>query len=203
MRTSRRGSVDPERSGERREEGLDREGRADEADLLLQQRQDRHPLMERDGERDEDEVDRDEHRAAEQRLDGDRHRVGAHRMAEEEDRDRRGERRQRVDRGVERGALEGLALCDLGDERADRGHEDGLLPAEEDDRGEDEDEREGDGAEIVLLEGDRLELREESEREEQEHGEPLRHARRVQPEAHRRPDHDRSRERDGARDQDA
>ena len=158
--------------------------------------------MERDGERDEREVDADERRAAEQRVDGDCNRVLG-RRSKEEQRKRGGEGGECVDGRVERRALEWLPLDDLRDERADGRHEHRLLPAEEDDGGEDEDERERDRAQVVLLEGDGLELGEERERQEEQYGEPFCPAWRIEPETHRRPDHDRSRERESARDKGA
>ena len=185
----------PQRRRERGEEGLDREGRPHEPELLLEERENRHPLMERDRQRDEREVDDDEGRTTEEGGERDGQRIPLRRSAEEEHRERGGERGEGVHSGVEDRADQRLALRELRSERTPGSDDHPGVPAEQDDRGEDEDEGEGDGAEVVLLERNRLELGEEREPQEERDRERFRDSGRMEGNARHRPGDDRDRER--------
>jgi hypothetical protein len=99
----------------------------------------------------------------------------------------------------ERRADQRLPLDDLSCEGARRGDDDSVLPPEEDHARENEDKRERDGAEIVLLERNRLQLGKEGEGKEEKDREPLTGAWRLECDACRRSGHDRNSERERAR----
>ena len=193
----------PERCSKRGEERLDRERRPDEADLLLEQREHRHPLVERDRECDEREVDADERRAAEQRVDGDCDRVAR-------------SRDPRRNTGSAAAKAESAYTAVLNAVRSSGFRSTtcamnaltvAMSTASSQPKRMTEARMKTNASETVLRSsssrGTGFSSASSASAEEEQYGEAFCPGWRIERETHRRPDHDRSRERKCARDQDA
>ena len=163
----------PQRHREGRDEGHDREGRAGVAQVAARRLAQRDPVHERDRDRDQGDVRDHVGGTAGEREHGQLGRVaGADRAAvpaEQERRQGRGERRQRIRARVERPAQREPALDALDDRSRDQGGDHGVLPAEQDLGGHQEHEGERDLAGALLVERYRLELGRERRERKHEH----------------------------------
>jgi hypothetical protein len=160
----------PQRDRERGDERHDREGWARVPEVVGHDVRDRTPSVERHRDADEHDVEPDEDSALDECETGERSEVapreGRRRFEDRERGHRRRSGGDRVHRDVEQRPENGRAVEQLRDRERQRSDQDAVLPAEQNLAGDDEDERERDQPVTPFVEGDRLQLGQDRQRQE-------------------------------------